>query len=82
MYKPSACAAVENFRHVMVFKLPSQGRNVLLKFKPGFQLEARQGSSLKRMGLMSVFTGEAPAGELDFSTNIQTYDCVLNSMGR
>jgi hypothetical protein len=52
------CAATENFRHVLVFKVHSQGHNTLLKWKPGGQLELRKGTSLKRMGIMGVFTGE------------------------
>ena len=78
-YKASPCAAVENFRQILIFSISSQGRNALLKLKTGNVLELRKGSSMKRLGLLGVFTGSVPAGEINFDTNATEFEGVYNS---
>ena len=71
--KISACASIENFLKVAVYRISCKGKNVLLKFKGENQLEPRVGSSIDRKGgLLSAITGSSKSGgkDLDFATNI------------
>jgi hypothetical protein len=51
----------------------------LLKVKNGGVLELRKGTSIKRMGIIGVFTGSVPDGEVNFETNALTFEGVFNS---
>lgn len=82
MYKASACVATENFRHVVVFNLPSQAKNILLKYKPVTGLELRVGSSVKRLGLLGALTGSKQGQGLDFNTNIDSIEFVYSSLAK
>jgi hypothetical protein len=63
----------------LVYKVQSLGRNALLKVKNGGVLELRKGTSIKRMGIIGVFTGSVPDGEVNFETNALTFEGVFNS---
>ena len=59
----------------MTFRVQSQGRNVLLKYKGETFLEPRLGTSVSRVGIFSKITGVKGDGEktksvIDFDTNV------------
>jgi hypothetical protein len=73
--KVSKCAKVELFEKIICFRIKAHGRNVMLKYKGSGILEARKGSSVKRVGVFNKLIGaKSPNDEsaLDFSTNIDS----------
>eukprot|EP00598_Pedospumella_elongata_P001530 CAMPEP_0184979828 /NCGR_PEP_ID=MMETSP1098-20130426/9940_1 /TAXON_ID=89044 /ORGANISM="Spumella elongata, Strain CCAP 955/1" /LENGTH=319 /DNA_ID=CAMNT_0027503161 /DNA_START=63 /DNA_END=1022 /DNA_ORIENTATION=+ len=71
--KVSKCAAVENFRRYMVFRVESAGHNVLLKFKGDTLLEPRLGTSVGRVGIfgkLGLKNAEEPKDVINFDTNV------------
>lgn len=62
-----------------MYKIPSKGHNVLLKYKPGAGIELREGSSVARLGFLGALTGAPPAGDLDFRTNVDGVETLYSS---
>lgn len=77
--KISPCAKIELFEKVIYYKIASQDRNVLLKYKKGGVLEIRNGNSIKRVGLLGAFNGSrVNKGKIDYSTNIYFLETVFS----
>ncbi len=79
----SPCAAVSNFQHAGIYRISScRGRNVLLKYKGDDTLQTRQATSISRVGgtiFSRISGGDAKAGMLDFTTNVESADFVFSS---
>jgi len=67
----SLSARIDQFQRIQVYHIPSQGKNVLLKYKGLGLMEPRNGNTLDRVGWMGRFQGRRfTDGKIDYETNV------------
>ena len=80
--KVSKAAAVGNFRRYMAFRVESNGKNVMLKFKGDTLLEPRLGNSIGRVGIFGKLGMKSEPDTKDvinFDTNVTAAAIKLTS---
>lgn len=75
----SKCAAVNKFRKIDVYNIPSKARNVILKLNANNEVEPRLGNSLSRVGFIGMIQGRRFAkNKIDYNTNVTGVRKVLD----
>mmetsp|Transcript_16067 Transcript_16067/g.24217 ORF Transcript_16067/g.24217 Transcript_16067/m.24217 type:complete len:346 (-) Transcript_16067:172-1209(-) len=76
--KMSPCAAVANFRTLLLVKIQCKDKNILLKYKGQGVVLPRHGGHVGRVGLMGRIQGKRFAEDvLDYSTNVTWVDTTV-----
>ena len=80
--KISPSARISNFCDFSIYKINSQGHNVLLKYKGKGVVAPRLGNAISRVGLISALQGKQFAkNRIDFASNVVSTSISLEITG-
>jgi hypothetical protein len=77
--KISSCAKVEEFNKIIVYSIPSNSHNVLLKYKGNEEVQTRKGDAMGRVGFMGrLKSSRSIENGLDYATNIDEISIICS----
>lgn len=71
-------SVIQHFSMATVYEIPSKGKNVLLKYKPGTGMQLRVGSTFSERLATRIFRSSTD-GKLDPRTNVESIKMIYST---